>query len=119
MSPHLVYHRSAVPVSPQSLPDYVGVLVAGVPLYAFSLRTQCGHVVLQHQGAISSHVRVVAAYLSDEIIMTMDRETLQDTIIEIVVFGSLVRVIKPPHSPQPPSPIHHRRYVDGATAQQF
>jgi hypothetical protein len=61
----------------------------------------------------------VATYLGHESIVTVDRETLQDTIVEVVVFRGLIRGIEAPHSVEYGSPIHHRRYVDRATAQQL
>jgi hypothetical protein len=59
----------------------------------------------------------VAAYLSDEGIVTVDRETLQNTIVEVVVFGGPVGGIEVTYSVENRTPIHHRRYVDRATAQ--
>jgi hypothetical protein len=61
----------------------------------------------------------VAAYLSDDGIVTVDRETLQNTIVEVVVFGSLIRGIEVTNSVENGTPIHYRRYVDRATAQQL
>jgi hypothetical protein len=61
----------------------------------------------------------VAAYLGDEGIVTVDRETLQNTIIEVIILGSLKRGIEVAHSLENKTPIHHRRYVDRATAQQL
>jgi hypothetical protein len=61
----------------------------------------------------------VAAYLSHEGIVTIDWKTLQNTIVEVVVFGSPVRGIEAAHSVENATPIHHRRYVDRATAQQL
>src|SRR5215210_682141 len=117
--PHLVDHRGAVPVSPQSLASSVSFPVAGVSLYASALRAQGSHVVLQHQGAIVGHVRVVAAYLSDDGLVTIDRKTPKNTIVEVVVFSGPVGSIEVAHGVESKTPIHYRGHVDRATAQQL
>ena len=105
-----------MPVSPESLPGFVGFLVAGVPLTRLRFGT-CGHVVLQHQGAIAGHVPVVAPYLGDERIVTVE-QALRDTL-RVRDAGGLVRGIEVTHSVEYGTPIHHGRYLDRATAQQL